>query len=408
MAPIRRSSSLGRLQLLLTLAHAHARRVSISNVAPLFDTDGNRVNAHDGSLIVVDGAFYLFGTVYLPCKQAHPVCDDECGYFGNLFAAYTSPDLSNRSWTKLSSNLLPALAVDNENVSYWEANVQYNHATKRWVMVYWSGHYGFKSNLVALATSDSPAGPFVNAPPLEARNGTIISDTVALWVDELDPLRRAYLRYNTQDSPKRHVVEELDARWLRTTGRRATIFAKQTFPWYDGGGMFRVGDRYFVMLSSDCCFCQWGSDALVFVAPSPLGPWRPQRSARPLDLFARPSPPGVQPPANWTNEVNPCADGRNPPAVLEGPSLKNINPCSQANVKGTNYTVPAQQFSVACLHGSDGEPLHLYFGENFNSAPDGIKAHDLQAWLPLRVDASTGRLHPMAWLDAFEVDVGPK
>ena len=68
-----------------------------------------------------------------------------------------------------------------------------------------------------------------------------------------------------------------------------------------GGGMFRRGDIYYVMLSFDCCcewshttdnkviiaehviyvlscatVCQWGSDALVFVAPSPLGPWAPQ------------------------------------------------------------------------------------------------------------------------------------
>lgn len=384
--------------------------------------------------------------MYLPCRQDAALCNGQCGYFGNLFAAYSSPDLSNGSWTLLSDNVLPALATDNLNVSYWEANVQYNRLTQTWMMVYWSGHYGFRNAQVALATSSSPAGPFVNVAPLQAtKAGTIISDTVALWVDEDATApggQIAYLRYNTRDAPLRHVVEELDPTWTKTTGNHGVIFEKQDFPWYDGGGMWRRNDTFYAMLGFDCCFCQWGGDALIFTAPTALGPWQPQDSA--LESAAAPSGPRVMqdvPPANWTNEANPCADSTNPPRAVQS---MYINPCSQDNVGGQNFTIPAQQFNVAILpgvtlpqgggvsspdrysqqpqHGKDDhkasgsarhaaaapvgqEPLILYFGENFNSAPDGIKAHDLQVWLPMAFD-SAGRVQRMVWQDSFVVSVG--
>lgn len=252
-----------------------------------------------------------------------------------------------------------------------------------------------------MAVASSPAGPFVNAAPIQAAAASVISDTVALWVDEQpNGSQKAYLRYNTRDTPLRHVVEELNPSWLKVTGRSSVIFEKQSFPWYDGGGMFRVGDAVYAMLGFDCCFCQWGQDSLVFVAPTPLGPWQPQPKTQHtlagLQLGA-----GVQPPANWTNEINPCADGQNPPFDVANST---INPCSQRDVQGTNFTVPAQQFSVACLTDAKGRPLPLYFGENFRSSQDGLKSHDLQTWLPLQTDQH-GRLRTMVWQDSFVVDV---
>jgi len=371
--------------LLIMGTKVYARPVSISNIAPLIDTMGRQVNAHDGCLIEVNGTFYIFGTVYEPCTQGSPICNGRCGYFGNLFAAYSSPDLSNGSWTLLSGNILPAMASDHDRVSYWEANVGYNTRTKQWVMVYWSGHYGFVNNKIALASSTSPAGPFINQAPLVASGAsTVISDTVAFWVDP--DTQSGYVRYNTRDTPLRHVVEELDDTWNHILpNRSAVIFEKADFPWYDGGGMFKYRNLYFVMLSSDCCFCQWGSDALVFVAPTPLGPWTPQGGT----LYR-------------TNEVNVCADGRSPPYSV--PNMT-VNLCSPHDVGGTNFTIPAQQFSVAQLTSrADGQPLLLYYGEHFNSAPDGIKAHDLQAWIPLEFDASSNALLPMVWKDNFTVN----
>ena len=203
--------------------------VVLSNVALRYDTEGRVVNAHDGGIFgPFNGRFYLYGTVYEACVQAGPVCDGKCGYYGNLFAAYSSADLA--TWRLESANVLPELARDNDHISYWEANVGYNAATQTYVMTFWSGHFGFKNSSLAIATSASPSGPFVLAPPITLRGAAQVSDTVALFVDDDGT---AYARFNTQDMPKRHVVERLAGDWLSSSGEYATIFEKATFPWYD-------------------------------------------------------------------------------------------------------------------------------------------------------------------------------
>ena len=183
--------------------------VTVSNTALRIDTQGRVVNAHDGGLYVFGGRFWLYGTVYEDCVQAGAVCDGRCGYFGNVFAAYSSPDL--QTWQLESANVLPALSRDNAAVSYWEANVGFNAATSTYVMLYWSGHFGFVNASVAVATSASPAGPFEPAAPIAMRGASVISDTVALFVDDDG---QAYARYNTRDAPLRHVVERLAPDWL--------------------------------------------------------------------------------------------------------------------------------------------------------------------------------------------------
>jgi hypothetical protein len=497
--------------LYLCLSVQSASLSTISNVAPRYDTLGRIVNSHDGCLVQLTAPgkaplYYQYGTVYENCTQDGPICDGKCGYLGNLFSVYSSPDLE--SWTLISDNVLPELAKDNSHISYWEANVGYNAKTNSFIMLYWSGHYGFVDNHIAVATSTTPDGPFINTPPIAVRGASIISDTVALFVDDDGT---AYARYNTRDLPYRHVIERLDSTWLNSTGESAIIFEKPSFPWYDGGGMFRRGDMYYVMLSFDCCFCQWGSDALVFRAPSPLGPWTPQPSSplgssteqpkiverkdvNSLDLgFSKEcnltgkwvgvlggdpvgSPnlelfqsgnvvsvtgavttsaivystnnsivfshfPGAgqliatigsygndtdgcsqlswvdftpngsfwcrfptchhpePPPANWTNEVNLCENGLQPPVNIVDMT---VNPCSQNDVNGANFTVPAQQFSVSVLTNADGLVTYLFNGEHFRSAVDGIKAHDLQAWIPLECDQD-GILLPMKWYNEFQV-----
>lgn len=473
-----------------------AKLSTISNVSPRLDTLGRIVNAHDGCLVQLTAPggtplYYQYGTVYENCSQNGPICNGKCGYFGNLFSVYSSPDLE--SWTLISDNVLPELSKDNAHISYWEANVAYNAITSTFVMLYWSGHFGFVDNQIAVATSPSPDGPFMNSAPISVRGASIISDTVALFVDDDGT---AYARYNTRDLPYRHVIERLDSTWLNSTGESAIIFQKQEFPWYDGGGMFKRGNKYFIMLSFDCCFCQWGSDALVFVAPTALGPWTAQSTtlnnesvdnsgacnltgkwvgvlggepigAPKLELFQdgdvvsvagavsvsglvftsnssivfehfpgaglliasigsygnetdgcsqlswvdftpagsywcrypachQPEPP----PANWTNEVNVCETGLQPPVDIADMT---INPCSQDNVNGANFTIPAQQFSVSVLKNADGLVTYLFNGEHFNSAADGVKAHDLQTWIPLEFDETNGNMLQMKWVDEFQV-----
>ncbi|CAF1631585.1 unnamed protein product, partial [Rotaria magnacalcarata] len=217
---------------------------------------GNFVNAHDGCLVKFDNTYFMYGTVYGECHQSTTTCDGVCGYRNNTFALYISSDLVN--WTLISNNIVPEVTKDNYYINYWIPNVGYNHRTKQYVMIYWSSRYGFKNSLVALAVSSTPFGPFVNVPPLEMQGAKVISETTNLFVDDDNT---AYVRYHAHDEPWRHVVEKLSPDWMTTTGQFSVIFQKVGFPSYGVGGMFKRKGIYYTMLSYDCCFCQWGSDA---------------------------------------------------------------------------------------------------------------------------------------------------
>jgi hypothetical protein len=94
------------------------------------------------------------------------------------------------------------------------------------VMSFWSGHYGFINSTVAIATSPTPDGPFVLAAPITMKGGQVISSTIGLFVDDDNT---AYIRYNTRDSPLRHVIEKLTPNWMDTAGQYATIYEKQVW-----------------------------------------------------------------------------------------------------------------------------------------------------------------------------------
>ncbi|CAF4552635.1 unnamed protein product, partial [Didymodactylos carnosus] len=127
----------------------------------------------------------------------------------------------------------------------------------------------------------------------------------------VDDDNTAYVRYNTRDAPLKHVVEKLSPDWMTSTGQFSIIFEKQDYPWYDGGGMFKRKGIYYTMLSFDCCFCQWGSDARTFASTDILGNW------------------------TFVGQLNYCADGRAPPDHVTDMS---INPCSINDPFGTNFT----------------------------------------------------------------------
>eukprot|EP01084_Bolivina_argentea_P296893 511403_1 len=364
------------LLLLLSIFVARCISVTISNTQPRYDTSGNIVDAHDGCLVKFNETYYLYGTVYENCNQAGPTCDGKCGYHPNQFAVYSSKDLTE--WNLLSNNTLPELLIDNKQISYWMPNVGYNQITKQYIMIYWSGHYGFKNNKIAVAVSDTVNGPFKNVEPIEVTGGNIISSTIAFFIDDngLD----GYVRYNTRDSPLRHVIEKLTPNWLNSTGLYSQIFIKNDYPWYEGGGTFMRNNKYYTMLGSDCCFCQWGGNAYVFIADnSPLNKWYLQSN----------------------NETNYCSNGNEPNWTLV--TDKNVNPCSPNNYMQMNFTLPSQQFSVSKLNTNNGH-LFMYNGENFKSSKDGLKSHDLQTWIPLQFDQNQN-IKTMLWKDQWTVQL---
>lgn len=360
------------LFLLSSLLVVSSKEVIILNIIPRLDVDGAYVDAHDGCLMKFDNTYFLYGTVYGHCHQNKTICDGVCGYLNNTFALYVSLDLVK--WTLINNNIVPEVTKDHSYINYWMPNVGYNQLTKKYVMIYWSSRYGFRNSSVALAIASTPYGPFVNVPPLVMQGGKIISYTANLFIDDDNT---AYVRYNTRDAPLRHIVEKLSSDWMTSTGEYSIIFEKQDFPWYDGGGIFKRKGIYYTMLSFDCCFCQWGSDARTFSTTNILGNW------------------------TYIGQLNYCADGKAPPDHVADMT---INPCSIDNPYGTNFTVPAQQFNVATLQVPPEETLYMYYGERFRSSPDGMKGHDFQAWIPIEFSAND-TLQPMKFYANFTVNI---
>ena len=349
-----------------------SKQVTISNVIPRLDVKGEFVDAHDGCIVKFDNTYFMYGTVYGHCHQNTTICNGVCGYLNNTFALYVSQDLVN--WTLINNNIVPEVTKDNHYINYWMPNIGYNYLTKKYMMIYWSSRFGFQNSTVALAVASTPYGPFVNIPPLVMHGGKVISDTTNLFVDDDNT---AYIRYNTRDVPLRHVVEKLSPDWMTSTGEYSIIFEKQDFPWYDGGGIFKRKGIYYTMLSFDCCFCQWGSDARTFSTNNILGNW------------------------TYIGQINYCADGR---ALLSHVTDMTINPCSINNTYGTNFTVPAQQFNVATLQISQSETFYMYYGERFRSSKDGIKGHDFQAWIPIEF-TDNDILQPMKFYENFTLNI---
>jgi hypothetical protein len=232
----------------LLLPQASSLLATIHNDIPRVDLDGHILDAHDGSVLLHNNTYYLYGTVYENCTQAGTQCNGKCGYSPNTFAVYTSPDLM--AWTLVSSNILPQQSKDNELINYWMPVVAHNALTNTFVMQYWSSHCGFSKPCADIAVSASPVGPFTNAPqPLALHSGTP-SSQMGFFVDP--DTGRGYVKYNT-GAPQHHAVEALSEDWLSTTGEVAILLWKPTFAWMEGGGMFKQGQLYYYMTGTDCC-----------------------------------------------------------------------------------------------------------------------------------------------------------
>ena len=96
-------------------------------------------------------------------------------------------------------------------------------------------------------------------------------------------------------------------------------------------------------------------------------------------------------------ELNFCADGSVPKED------ERVNPCSPGNGRGTNFTVPAQQFNVIVAEVEGGEAV-LYYGERAASAPDQLFSHNFQAWVPLVFDEKGG-IAPLTFPPSFTLNL---
>lgn len=308
-------------------------RVTIQNRTVRTDIDGRPIDCHDGCLRYFNGRFYHYGTRYGTTDGFTPA---------NRYVVYSSPDLMN--W-KYEGELLR----DAHPGVYYRPYVVFNPKTKlfvlwfNWYKTLWHGQF-------ASAVSESPTGPF-----------RIVNDNCSLRHAQpgdhnlfVDDDGTGYLIYTSiiGDGVDRHAmsVERLDAEFTGSTRvGSATLDRKVEAP-----AMFKQNGDYYAVFGQTCCFCTEGSDARVFRAKSPLGPFEK------------------------VGEIN-----RDPAG---------------------NLIVPGQQTDVATIPTTAG-PALIWMADLWGSRADGVKGHDLQFWSsPLRFDAA-GHVLPLERVDQFDLDL---
>jgi hypothetical protein len=339
MLPLLRAAVLASLA-----AAASAASSVVSNAEPRRDAaTGAILDIHDGTTIRIGDLFYWYGASYGACIEQPSGCASvklgECGFNANHSVSLaTSPDLV--TWTLVGV----VLAVEDRPAgivfSPWVAR---SSTTGDYVLWYnrlpvVNGAGDFDHSVYGVATSPSPLGPFKTV----VSNVTGVAynrlpDAASIFVDDDGA---SYIAFTHEDS---HVnnVQELSRDLLGPLpgGRvSAQIGPGNT----EGALMFKREGKYYFGAGACCCFCGAGTDATLYVADDPIGPY---------------------------------------------------------TLAGTIATGPVwrAQTGAVWFTGVD----YVLFGDRWQSAPDRLKSHDFSYMTPITFNAD-GSVQPIS---AFESNV---
>ena len=335
--------------------------MTIDNTRPRRDVTGAIIDAHDGCLQMFGPRFYLYGTAYGTNDGFNT---------NNRFRVYSSPDLEQ--WTFVGE-----LFKEQPAGVYYRPYVVFNPKTRKFVLWYnwypkqWDGQTG-------VAVSDTPVGPFtiVNANmPLSCPH---VGDG-SLFVDDDGT---GYYIYTAIDQGYTVRVERLTPDFLGATGETSSVLAI-------GGEapvLFRRENLYYALCGPRCTFCPEGSEVLVFISYSPLGPYgRAPNINRRL---------GSEASAVWTQPTFPVDV---PGGKFSVPLNGNVTYQNNAPI------IPAQETWVAKIPMAGG-PAFIWMADRWQSAPDGIKGHDLQFWsAPLKFNPDNGIILPVENLSRWDI-----
>jgi hypothetical protein len=319
------------------LAASRDLKVTVDNESPLRDQSGNILDAHDGSLEYLDGRFYLYGTHY----GASNGWGKE-----NYFVCYSSRDLTH--W-QFEGKLLPEAPPR----TYFRPHVMFNRRERKYVLWYNA------DNEYGVAVSAHPQGPFqiVNPNVRLKYSETGVGD-FGVFVDRAAAAYIVYTAYVSSameakpvSEPTHHriSVERLSSDYLSSTMQNSGNIAGNV----EAPVLFSCRGTYYLLCDNTCAFCQPGSGVRVYISNAPLGPYTYQTN---INVDSLQNDIG----RSWT----PPGTGR------------------------ANAIIHAQQMGVAELPTSSGK-LYVWIGDRWGSAPDGIKGHDLQVWVPLRFQGKT-------------------
>ena len=154
-----------------------------------------------------------------------------------------------------------------------------------------------------------------------------------------------------------------------------------------------------------CCYCKSGSPVSVYSAPSPVGPWAKQNQIGAAPSFCAPHAP--------TSRVS---------ALLSDPTLPSHSKCNSSSpfsasvgaqqsdifawkdAQGTSQFMFASHFGFQLMRINASHCPTRYYGDRWQSSPDGIKGHDATYFFPLSFN-SDGNVTDMQIVDSFEIDI---
>ena len=239
------------------------RTVTVNNVIPRRDIDGNVLDAHGGPLFNRFGdRFYNYGVHYM---------DTDGFSHDQHYCCYSSPNLVD--WTFHG----PIFGPGAPRGHYFRPHVLYNEKTGTYVLwfLFYEKYVHEAPNqcIKGVAVSDSPTGPFT-IHKLHVELSRSLSGDHDLYLDEDGT---AYLVYSAHDfsGPVKRatiVVERLSDDFLSSTGEHAEIDA-ENIP-CEAPAMFKRGGMYYFMFDKWTDRGPEGSGARVYTADTPLGPYR--------------------------------------------------------------------------------------------------------------------------------------
>jgi hypothetical protein len=297
---------------------------TINNIEPRRDVAGEIVDAHGGCLQFFDGRYYLYGTAFGTNESSTAL---NCP-----FRVYSSPDLER--WTYAGE-----LLKDQPRGVYTRPCVVFNPHTHKYVLWYnwlpklWNGQ-------IAVATSDSPVGPFTIVNPNVRVFGSRPGDG-SLFVDDDGT---GYYIYTSMGDGYAVRVERLKPDYLGSNGETSSILAKGV----EAPVLFRRNNLYYALCGPLCPDCPEGSEVLVLTSISPLGPFTARSNINRRSGNGASTEPGQD--------------------ILVASRFDEGAPI-----------VPAQQTWVARIPTSEG-PAFIWMGDRWESCPDGVKGHDFQSW----------------------------
>lgn len=216
------------------------------NGVPLFDQNGDTVNAHGACVLKESGKYYLFGEYKT---------DDVNKYIG--FSCYSSADFSNWHFEGLALPPQKSGLLGPDRVGE-RVKVLKCPKTGKFIMLMHTDDMKYGDPHIGLAVSDTIDGEFTFVGPLLYQGQPIKMWDMGSFVDEDGT---AYL-----------LLHEGDIYRLSDDYTEAVeLVAKDIAPGGESPAMFREKGRYFLMLSNKTSWER--NDNYYFTATDPHGPW---------------------------------------------------------------------------------------------------------------------------------------